>query len=81
MTLVFTVSIETETLRSPVVCVMSVSKKGHMDNSEGQIQNTVLLSPQTRRVYYASVVACHFVHLFSASQKKLCKKGVIVVIT
>ena len=80
MTLVFTVSIETETLRSPVVCVMSVSKKGHMDNSEGQIQNTVLLSPQTRRVYYASVVACHFVHLFS-SQKKLCKKGVIVVIT
>ena len=63
MTFVFTaVSIETETLCSPVVCVMSISKKGHMDNSEGQIQNTVLLSPQTRKVYYASAVACHFVN-------------------
>ena len=80
MTFVFTVSIETETLRSPVVSVMSISKKGHMDNSAGQIQNTRLLSPQTRRVYYASVVACHFVNLFSSSQKELCKKGVIVVI-
>lgn len=81
MTSVFTVSIKTETLCSPVVSVMSVSKKGPMDNSEGQTQNTVLLSPQTRRVYYASAVACHFVNLFFSGQKKLCKKGVIVVIT
>ena len=81
MTSVFTVSIKTETLCSPVVSVMSVSKKGHMDNSEGQIQNTVLLSPQTRRVYYASAVAGHFVNLFFSGQKKLCKKRVIVVIT
>lgn len=81
MTSVFTVSIKTETRCSPVVSVMSVSKKGHMDNSEGQIQNNVLLSPQTRRVYYASAVACHFVNLFFSDQKKLCKKRVIVVIT
>ena len=78
MTSVFTVSIKSETLCSPVV---SVSKKGHMDNSEGQIQNTVLLSPQTRRVYNASAVACHFVNLFFSGQKKLCKKRVVVVIT
>lgn len=81
MTSVFTVSIKTETLCSPVVSVMSVSKKGHMDNSEGQTQNTVLLSPQTRRVYYASAVACHFANSFFSGQKKLCKKRVIVVIT
>ena len=74
MTSVFTVSIKTETLCIPVVSVMSVSKKGPMDNSEGQIQNTVLLSPQTRRVYYASAVACHFVNLFFFWSKETLQK-------
>lgn len=75
MTFVFTVSIETETLCSTAMSVISVGKKGQMDNCEGQIQKTVLLSPQTRRVYYASVVACHFVNHFFLVKRNFAKKG------
>ena len=43
------------------------------DNSEGQMQNT-------RRFFYTPVIACHYINLFLSSQKKFCKKGIIVVI-
>ena len=64
---VFLVSMVTVTLCSRVV---SVSKKS--DNSEGQIQNTVWFSSQTRRIYYNLIAACHFINLFGSSQKKFC---------
>ena len=51
---------------------MSASKKS--DNSEGQMQNT-------RRFFYTPVVACQYINLFLSSQKKFCKKGIIVVIS
>ena len=50
---------------------MSASKKSN--NSEGQMQNT-------RRFFYTPVIACHYINLFISSQKKFCKKGIIVVI-
>lgn len=30
---------------------------------------------QKSRVYYALVLACHFIYIFSSSQKKFAKKG------
>ena len=59
---------------------MSVGRNG--DISEGQIQLIFYDrdSSQTCRVYYAAVVACHFINLFFLFKRKLCKKGVIEVI-
>ena len=59
---------------------MSVSRNG--DNSEGQIQLILYDQDysQTCRVYYAPVVACHFINLFFRFKRKFCKKGVIEVI-
>ena len=44
---------------------MSVSKKS--DNSEGRMQNNVSFSSQTRRLYYALAIACHFISSFFSS--------------
>ena len=60
--------VETET---PCSLVVPASKKS--DNSEGQMQNT-------RRFFYTPVIACQYINLFLSSQKKFCKKGIIVVI-
>ena len=59
---------------------MSVSRNGN--NSEGQIQLILYDrdSSQTCRVYYAPVVAFHFINLFFLFKRKFCKKGVIEVI-
>ena len=60
--------VKTET---PCSLVVSASKKS--DSSKGQVQNA-------RRFFYTPVIACHYINLFLSSQKKFCKKGIIVVI-
>lgn len=64
-------------LCSHIVSVMSVRRNG--DNSEGQIQLILYDrdSSQTCRVYYAPVVACHFINLVFLFKMIFCKKGVI----
>ena len=59
---------------------MSIGKKSN--NSDGQIQNTVWFSSQTRRVYCTPVIACHFIKViyFFYSKEILTRNfGVFVV--
>ena len=46
------------------------------DNSEGQTQNTGYDSfREQEKIYYAQVVACHKMNLFSPAKRNLAKKG------
>lgn len=54
--------------------MMSARKKN--DNSEDQTQNTVWISSQTRIVYYAPVLASHFIPIYVfLVKRKFAKRG------